>query len=214
MRHKQVEITLINDTDYLALAQALAAAGDLVLETAPSQNVVTAQGVTLTSAGNLAGVNFTIYGLDEYGNAQQETLAGPNATTVTSANKYTRVTRIAADAGTGANNIEAGYDGLGQYRLPIDAYAPKVRVAVSIQSGSATWDVEHGYVNPLLPGFDWGDQVWHQDTALTAQTGNVDYFFDAGIWALQFSNTVAGAGVNELIFTIIPEQRLDTGDRW
>lgn len=205
MRHKQVEITLVNDTDYLALAQLLAAAGDLVLELLPSQTVVTAQGVTLTSAGNLLGVNFTIYGKDEYGQDQNETLAGPNATTVTSANLYTQVTRIAADAGTGANQIEAGYDGLGQFRMPADAYSSKVRVAVSIQSGSATWDVEHGYVNPLKPGFTWADQVWHQDAALTAQTGNVDFFFDAAIWALQFSNSAAGAGVNDLIFTVIHE---------
>lgn len=212
MRPKEKIFTLINDDDYLALAQLLAAAQDLVLELVHRQPV-TPQGVTLTSAGALGGVNFTIVGLDANGLAQTEVLAGPAATTVTSANLYSRVDSITSDAGTGASTIEAGFDGLTDFMMPLDVYAPVVRVAVSISAGGGTWSIEHGYINPLKKGFVWADMVWHTTVALTGITTNLDYFFDAPIWALRFLTTVATAGTNVIVFTVIPVNRLDTGER-
>jgi hypothetical protein len=54
--------------------------------------------VMLTSGGNLAPVNFTIYGMATNGSVLTETLAGPNVGSVFSANTYAAVFGIFASA--------------------------------------------------------------------------------------------------------------------
>jgi hypothetical protein len=63
--------------------------------------------LTLTSASDLSGITFTLYGRDRRGNAFTEELVGPNADTVTSLSVFGGVDRIVPSA-TNANSVSAG----------------------------------------------------------------------------------------------------------
>jgi hypothetical protein len=65
--------------------------------------------VSLTSSGNQSAITFTIRGLDATGAAVTETLTGPNATTVLSANIYSVVTSVYSGAAmTGTTSVGYG----------------------------------------------------------------------------------------------------------
>jgi hypothetical protein len=66
---------------------------------------------TLTSAGNFSGVDFVFVGLDADGNAQTETLAGPNNNTVTTTGTWSSITSITPNPADTvvATNISAGW---------------------------------------------------------------------------------------------------------
>lgn len=107
----------ISNTTAIALTQTLVGAGNLQLNGSLSNNVPGnlsivfpgfARVVTLTSANNLGGVNFTISGTLD-GQIVSQTIAGPNNNTVTTAQIFDAVTSIttsnaaaAVSAGIGA----------------------------------------------------------------------------------------------------------------
>ena len=68
--------------------------------------------ITLTSSADNSGITFDITGTDGNGDAQTETLTGPDTTTVSSANKYATVTSIVA-SGPITTQIQAGILGTG-----------------------------------------------------------------------------------------------------
>jgi len=68
--------------------------------------------ITLTSSADNSGITFDITGTDGNGDAQTETLTGPDTTTVSSANKYATVTSIVA-SGAITTQIQAGILGTG-----------------------------------------------------------------------------------------------------
>ena len=70
----------------------------------PKDNV---RKVSLTSAGNLSAINFTITGINEAGLFLTEVLGGPNATTVDSVNAYYKVYNIVPSA-TSATTVSIG----------------------------------------------------------------------------------------------------------
>lgn len=66
--------------------------------------------VTLTVAvSNYSGTNVTLTGTDADGHVQTETLAGPNANTVTSTKHFLTVTSISVSASLGGNGMSVGY---------------------------------------------------------------------------------------------------------
>lgn len=89
-------------TTAVASAGTLVSAGYLTLTTTPYVQSPAAQ-ITLTSVGNISGVNFTIVGADATGAVVTETLAGPNNSTVYSVNAYTVVSSIYANGAVGTN---------------------------------------------------------------------------------------------------------------
>lgn len=98
----------------IAAVQLKGAAGDLTLVQTAGLNagfqMDVPRNVTLTVATtDQSGITFTIYGLDEFGNAMVESLAGPNANTVSGKKAFARVTRIAASAAIATNGVSAGY---------------------------------------------------------------------------------------------------------
>lgn len=143
----------ISSTTAIALAQTLAAAGALTLNGAygqqdmlPWQSVAKMSDayerkVTLTSTGNLSGINFTIVGKTYNGTAVTEVLAGPSNSTVTSVNNYYEVTSITANAavatavsaGTGSTGVSA-WIGATTYNAPISAglYIEVTATAMSV----------------------------------------------------------------------------------
>lgn len=69
--------------------------------------------LTLTSTGNISGVNFTITGKDYDGNAVTEVLAGPSNNTVTSVNNYYEVDSVVASGAVAtATSIGIGATGV------------------------------------------------------------------------------------------------------
>jgi hypothetical protein len=110
------------NTTYVAALQNGVASVPLTLNSA-NYNTVTGlmdfpgfyRYITLTSANNLSGVNFVIKGKDNYDNLIQETLAGPNNTTVTSVNQYYNIISITPSAT--ANGVSAG-SGVQGYCVP------------------------------------------------------------------------------------------------
>tara|TARA_R100001443_G_C3303485_1_gene165895 strand:- start:154 stop:756 length:603 start_codon:yes stop_codon:yes gene_type:complete len=92
-------------TTSVAAAQTTGGAANLTLAgTASTFNGTnTASLVSFTSTGNISGVNFTITGTDINGDAQEETKAGPNNTTVFSSKFFLTVTQIATSGAVGTN---------------------------------------------------------------------------------------------------------------
>ena len=96
-------------TTSIAAGQTLGGAGDLNLTgTAVNDGSNMASTVTLTSSGNISGVNFTITGTDSTGATVSEVKAGPNAGTVTTTQAFLTVTSIAANGAVGTNT-SAGF---------------------------------------------------------------------------------------------------------
>ena len=70
------------------------------------------QTITLTSSADNSGITFVITGTDGNGDAQTETVTGPDTATVSSASKYLTVTSIVA-SGSITTQIQAGILGTG-----------------------------------------------------------------------------------------------------
>lgn len=69
--------------------------------------LVVPNNITLTSASDLSGITFTIYGKDRRGNPFTEEIVGPDTDTVTSLGVYGSVQKIVPDA-TSNNSVSAG----------------------------------------------------------------------------------------------------------
>ena len=94
-----------------ALVSASASATTLVIaDGGPYGNLT--ETITLTSSADNSGRTFVITGTDGNGDAQTETVTGPDTETVSSANKYLTVTSIVSD-GAIVSDIYAGILGTG-----------------------------------------------------------------------------------------------------
>lgn len=121
-------------TANVAALQTTAGAANLVLTAATGVTRTTAadgtniryvfdvpRAVSLTSAGNISAVNFTITGFDAYGQAMTQTLAGPNANTVTTLKAFASVINIAVSAAVATNTSAGTSDRLGLPVAVLDA---------------------------------------------------------------------------------------------
>jgi len=103
----------IASANSIALLQTLAGAGALNLNgallyqpalptnTFARMSDAVERKITLTSTGNISGVNFTIVGKNYQTVAVTEVLAGPNNNTVTSVNNYYEIDSITANGAVG-----------------------------------------------------------------------------------------------------------------
>lgn len=96
------------DDDAFAAAQNPVAQTPLTL-TAAAAAISPPREVTLTSAGDLSAITFTIEGVDRYGQKISEQLAGPNNETVRSSKVYSKITAITPSASNGSAQVEVGY---------------------------------------------------------------------------------------------------------
>jgi hypothetical protein len=105
----------LSDTQAISLTQNTGAAGNLLLNGNLALNgFVVFQGfgrtVSLTSAGDNSGVNFTITG-SRYSHPIVETIAGPNADTVETVNVFDTITSISVDGAVTAVSAGTGTTG-------------------------------------------------------------------------------------------------------
>ena len=124
------------DPNGICLDQQLGAPGNLALDgvfvTAGVAVLDVQRQVELESGGNISATNFTITGTDESGNIVEETIAGPNATTVATAVNFKTVTQIAADAAF-ATDVEIGTNGVGaSQEIPLDQNVSPFNVSLAL----------------------------------------------------------------------------------
>ena len=92
--------------------------------------------ITLTSSANNSGITFDITGTDGNGDAQTETVTGPDTATVSSANKYATVTSIVSD-GAIVTDIQAGILGTGALTGTVFAGRTRIRGLTGTSKASA-----------------------------------------------------------------------------
>ena len=92
--------------------------------------------ITLTSSADNSGITCDITGTDGNGDAQTETLTGPDTTTVSSANKYATVTSIVA-SGPITTQIQAGILGTGALTGIVFAGRTRIRGLTGTSKASA-----------------------------------------------------------------------------
>lgn len=105
------EGTLGVDADGISVSQTPSGAGNLTITGALASGGVATLGygrkVTITSVGNDSSKTFTITGTDHIGNAQTESITGPNATTTTGTKNFVTVTQVAIN-GAAAGAVTVG----------------------------------------------------------------------------------------------------------
>ena len=108
-----------------ALVSASASATSLVIaDGGPYGNLT--ETITIYSSADNSGRTFDIVGTDGNGDAQTETLTGPNAGTVNSANRYLTVTSIVGSGGI-TTDIQAGILGTGTATGTVFAGRTRIR---------------------------------------------------------------------------------------
>ena len=106
-------ITPSTSATLLRAAASIAGAGDITLLTNDVSPYGTGYKLLFTSAGNDAGITFTITGVkvgDLSGASVTEEVTGANASTASSTNFYTSVSNISVD-GASAGNVSIGITG-------------------------------------------------------------------------------------------------------
>jgi len=178
-------ITVAVDADGLAEAQAVAGAGNLVLDGALISGgkwVAATDGgqqVTVASAGDDSGITFTVAGRDQDGKALSVTVTGANAGDATTTSYFSRVDSISASAAA-AGNVSAGF--LGTAALPTYVVNYKMtpfQAALHVDvTGTLNGTVQHTFGDVWAHGQYATDWVWNSnsDTDLVgftaAQDGN------------------------------------------
>lgn len=134
----------------LAVLQTTGAAANLVLTAGAGVTTVVVNGqtrlvldvartVSLTSAGNISAVTFTVSGYDIYGQAMTQTLAGPNANTVNTLKAFKQIVSIAAGAAVGTNTSAGFGDTFGfPVRVPDIGYLVSVKWAQTLAADAGT----------------------------------------------------------------------------
>ena len=92
--------------------------------------------ITLTSSADNSGRTFVITGTDGNGDAQTETVTGPDSETVSSASKYATVTSIVA-SGSITTQIQAGILGTGALTGIVFAGRTRIRGITGTSKASA-----------------------------------------------------------------------------
>lgn len=236
------------NTGAIASTQALTEAGNLTLNTNipnilsanPSTTVNTggpyifngiARAVSITSTANLSGLTITIYGIgspvDTDGNPtfpfefSEDTIIGPNNSTVQSDYIFTQVNSISIDGA--ASNISAGFgtSGITQYIFP-DYNKTGWYASCSAQVISPVDLTYTGYMSlnkPNIPGTN-GQELSYKElygenipafpisTDMTGANDNQIANFSnqpvSSIWLSIKDNNLANAG-ESLVFTVLQQ---------
>tara|TARA_R100000742_G_C4267616_1_gene85833 strand:+ start:679 stop:1281 length:603 start_codon:yes stop_codon:yes gene_type:complete len=177
-------------TTAIAIAQTLGGAGNMTLtgsSVSDGSNMDTT--VTLTSTGNISGVNFTITGTDASGSAASQTIAGPNNNTVTSTQKFLTVTQISTN-GAVATNTSAGFTATSGTAGIVFAGGTRVRGLHGVSSSTAGALI-------IRNGSQSGTKLLEIDTPAAA--GQVDpYIPDEGIRFKDGAYIDIGAGYDSV----------------
>lgn len=129
--------------------------------------------VTITAAGNMSAVTFTINGMDANLNPISETIAGPNAGTVTSVNIYNRINSIVASAAV--TNVSVGDGSTGTSRtIPMDVRVANFKSSIAAMvTGTINYTFQYTFDNILSPTYADSAVYFSSDiAAMVAATTN------------------------------------------
>lgn len=144
--------------------------------------------VTITSTGNLSGVNFTVTGEDFQGNALVEVIAGPNNNMVTTTAYFAIVTSVAVSA-TIATAASVGLASTGKsWMLPMDYRNNTIKYLLTFDvtgtinytlqfTGDDIWNVAYSAVH-------WWDST---DTAVVGATADKTTTLQTPVTAFQIT---------------------------
>ena len=157
--------------------------------------------VTITSTDNQTGVDFTITGLDLYGNTVSEVLTGGDNTTVTSVEHYAVVTSITADDAVGtAITVGSGAGGTTRWFTP-NREANPTSISLYLVIGGTINVTVQDTPNDINggDGLPTSGQIFsHPSLAGETSSGSSNYAFPPGAIRLLVTS---GSGTCE--FTII-----------
>lgn len=134
----------INDAGVSALQTTAGAGAFLVngaLAVAGAVTLANAYRISLTSAGNVSTVNFTIVGTGPESQAQTEVIAGPNINTVTTTGYFRTITSITVSAAVGTNTKIGPAAEIVTAAYQLDMYESNTSIAVNI-SGTINFSVQ------------------------------------------------------------------------
>lgn len=160
--------------------------------------------ISLTSAGNISAVNFTITGTDIYGRTVSETRAGPNANTVETTQQYYSVTSVTVNGAVGTNtSVGTGSTGSTRPYRGSTGSTPANYALYGVVSGTINWTVQDSPTNieSLLSGGGAPSGViWINHPTLAAQTATAssNYAFPVS-WVRCVINSSSGGTLD---FTI------------
>jgi|SRR6185437_9172796 len=143
-KHWKFTLATVSTTAIAALQHTTASTPLTLSKTSFSDGATAKIGhqLTLTSASSndFSGVNFTFVGVDPDGLAITETIAGPNASTVTTTNYYYSITSITPDTTDGTHNLSAGFAATAAtQRIPIEPQTGSFNVGCGVTiSGTAS----------------------------------------------------------------------------
>lgn len=165
------------DTSAVCTPQTLGAAGALTINgTLASKSDAEKRHVTfenlertvsLTSAGNLSGLQFTITGTLQ-GAVVSQTRSGPNANTVYTTQKFTTITSVTVN-GAVATNVSVGNGDTGNtvwYLSDFYRSRSSLLVSVGLIAGTVSYDFQttpnypiEDLTKPFVPPFIWTDAI-------------------------------------------------------
>jgi hypothetical protein len=158
--------------------------------------------ISLTSGGNLSGVNFTVTGKDIRGAAKAETLAGPNSNTVYTTGYFYEVTSVAVSA-TIASDVSVGIGTTGRSQWYVVDYliAPTgIGLGVTVSATDLTWTIVQTTYNVQTAEPAANSIINNADSNLVSQTtsrqGN--YVVPFGATRCQISGSTSG----NLVFNV------------
>jgi hypothetical protein len=141
----------------ISAAQALAAAGDLVINgTLATGGVATLDSqrrVSLLSSGNDSALVWTIYGANDAGAAISEAVPGGNAAAVATQQDFATVTRVAS-SGAVAGTVQVGTSAVGSspWQVPNPHITPFVMgFENEVVAGAPVFTIETTQTSPLAP---------------------------------------------------------------
>jgi hypothetical protein len=142
---------------------------------------------TLTSTADLSAISFIVNGTDQSGLTINETITGPNNTTVTTTNYFKFINLITASATLGANTLDVGNSATAAAEIiPINylqsSFSCTIGVAVT---GTINYTVE--YTESAIYDIATSAITWLALSALTSKTANADGSITSPFRALRFT---------------------------
>lgn len=168
-----------SDDDYFRASAAIAATGSVALLKSEMGQYGTGYKVSITSDGADSATIFTITGVvvgaTGYDGIVTETLNGPSASVVYSANYYTQVNSVSVNA-PAAGGVKIGYGG--DLAFPRTRIKGVLYIATSVE-GSITFTAKPNNTT-LLKVFTPGDSTANDamippEGILTTKSGNQDF---------------------------------------
>ena len=158
-------------------------------------NLVVAQRVIITSAGNDSGITFKITGTDRYGRPQTEILTGANVGAAQTTHDFLTVTSETPSSNT-ASTVTSGTNAVGSTApYIVDTFINPGNYGAALEiTGTVTTGLE-GSMTDLSPNWDLANNspVWYPIAGWNALTANQQNTITGPFTMIRLTNT-SGTG--------------------